>query len=368
MANKTKIEVMNFSQIKLPSFKEKQLNSKPYVNYGDNNQFPYFLQELAKRSSLHNAILQSKTDYAYDKGLEVLESNLATDLFISHPNSTESLDDIYRKCLSDYILFGAFALNVIWSNDKKSVAELYHIPFETIRCGKKNERGEVETYYYSSDWGKYNVKYKPIPAFNYNNRIGSQLLYIIRYQSGCYTYPLPSYAGAITDIATSAEISNFHLANIANNMMPSVMITFPNGIPSEEERRVIKSQFEEQYTSTDNAGRFLLSFVEDETKAPKIDTLSSSDNGEQYLNLYNTIQTSILAGHQVVSPYLVGIRSDGVSFGSGTELANSFKLFYNTVIKNIQQKVVTTLNKVLKLTAGYQSAELIATEPIINFQ
>lgn len=368
MSNKNNIEVMNFSQIKLPTFTEKSYSSKPYISYGSDNKFPYFLQELAKRSSLHNAILQSKLDYAYDKGLEVTDSNLASDLFINHPNPQESLNDIYRKCLSDFIMFGGYCLNIIWSQDKQNISEIYHIPFETIRCGKKNERGQVETYYYSADWSKYNAEYKTIPAFSYNNRVGSQLLYEKRYQSGCYTYPLPSYQGAITDIATSTEISNFHLANITNNMMPSVMITFTNGIPSEEERRTIKAQFEEQYTSTDNAGKFILSFVEDETKAPKVDTLNSSDNGEQYLNLYNTIQTSILAGHQIVSPYLVGIRSDGVSFGSGTELANSFKLFYNTVITNIQSKVVTTLNNVLKLTAGWEHAELEATEPIINFQ
>ena len=366
--NKNNLEVMNFSQIKLPSFKEKTTTGKPYVSYGDDNKFPYFLQELAKRSSLHNAILQSKLDYAYDKGLEVVDSNLSSDLFISHPNPQESLNDIYRKCLSDYCMFGGFCVNVIWSLDKTNVSELYHIPFETIRCGKKDERGMVDTYYYSSDWTKYNASFKTIPAFNYNMREGSQLLYVTRYQSGCYTYPLPSYQGAITDITTSCEISNFHLANISNNMMPSVMITFTNGIPTEEERRMIKSQFEEQYTSTDNAGKFIVSFVEDADKAPKVDTLSSSDNGEQYLNLYNTIQTSILAGHQVVSPYLVGIRSDGVSFGSGTELANSFKLFYNTVITNIQSKVVTTLNNVLKLTQGWEHAKLEATEPIINFQ
>lgn len=366
--SKNNIEVMSFAKINIPSFKEKTLNSRPYVSYGDDNAFPYFLQELAKHSSLHNAILQSKLDYSYAQGLEVEDGNLSTDLFVSHPNPYESLNDIYRKCLSDFIMFGGYALNVIWSTDQQNVAELYHVPFEQIRSGKKNERGQVDEYYWSSDWTKYNAKFKSIGAFNYNNRQGSQLLYVIRYQSGCYTYPLPSYEGALTDITTSCEISNFHLANITNNMMPSVMITFTNGVPTDEERRTIKAQFEEQYTSTDNAGKFILSFVEDASKAPQVDVLNSNDNGEQFLNLYSTIQTSILAGHQVVSPYLVGIRQDGISFGSGTELANSFRLFYETVIKNIQERVVTGLDKVLRLTSGWEQASLKPTEPKINFE
>lgn len=359
---------MAFSKITLPTFSEKRTNGRGWVKYGENNNFPIFLQELQQRSSLHNAILQSKLDYSYAEGLTVENTNLSTDLFISHPNSRETLNEIYRKCLADYVLFGGYALNVIWGKGKENVSEVYHVPFEKIRCGVKDSFGNINQYYYNNDWGKTTSEIKEINAFAPSNREGGQILYVTRYQSGTEYYPLPSYCGALSDIATSCEISNFHLCNISNNMMPSTMITFTNGIPTEEERRKIKQQFVDEYTSTDNAGRFVVSFVEDADKAPKIEAIGNTDNGEAYNNLYNTVQTSILAGHQVVSPYLVGIRQDGVSFGSGTELANSFRLYYNTVIRNIQTKVVEGLNNILRYTAGYEVARLLPTKPVIEFE
>ena len=111
-------------KIKLPEYTERIYGGKPWVRYGSDNLFPNLLQELANRSALHNAIISSKVDYSYGDGLSVVnpynrerQPDLPTQLFVNHPNPYEDLDSIYRKCLYDYILYGGFAINVIWSED-----------------------------------------------------------------------------------------------------------------------------------------------------------------------------------------------------------------------------------------------------------
>ena len=339
------------------------------MRYGENNLFPYFLQELANKSALHNAIVSSKVDYSYAKGLECKNNyndnkgaDLSTILFVNHPNPYEDLNSIYRKCLYDYVMYGGFALNIIWAKDRENISELYHIDFAKIRSGVKDEREQVKTYYYCEDWA--NVRrygYKVVNAYNPNQKSGSQLLYVKEYRPGTQYYPLPSYVGALNYIAIDAEISNFHLAHIINGMSPNYMINFTNGIPTEEERRKIKQQFENEYTGSDNAGKFFITFSEDKERVPILTPISADNLDEQFIQLQDTVLQNILSGHKVVSPMLCGIKSDGINFGSGEEIRNAYEIYTNTVIKPIQKEVCNALNKILTNTLHWNGTEVCPT-------
>ena len=357
------------SKIHLPNYRETYIREKPWVRYGENNLFPYFLQELANKSALHNAIVSSKVDYSYAKGLDAKNAynenkgaDLSTLLFINHPNPYEDLNSIYRKCLYDYVMYGGFALNIIWAKDRENIAELYHIDFAKIRSGVKDEREQVKNYYYCEDWA--NVRrygYKVVNAYNPNQKSGSQLLYVKEYRPGTQYYPLPSYVGALNYIAIDAEISNFHLAHIINGMSPNYMINFTNGIPTDEERRKIKQQFETEYTGSDNAGKFFITFSEDKERVPILTPISADNLDEQFIQLQDTVLQNILSGHKVVSPMLCGIKSDGINFGSGEEIRNAYEIYTNTVIKPIQKEVCDALNKILTNTLHWNGTEVCPT-------
>lgn len=349
-------------RIQLPDYREETFSSKSYVKYGEHNDFPKFLQELAGRSALHNAIISSKVDYCYADGLKLVGDRLelSTQLFVNHPNPTEDMDSIYRKCLYDYILYGAFALNVIWANDCENIAEIYHIDAAKIRSGKKNDKGVVETYFYCEDWSKAAPRYKEVPAFRNDNRQGSQLLYYKEYRPGTFYYALPSYVGALNYIMIDAEISNYHLSHLLNGMSPNFMITFTNGVPTDEERRKIKQQMIQEYTGTDNAGKFIVSFVDDPTKVPDVQTLSADNLDEQFNQLSDQVLQNILSGHKIVSPMLVGIKTEG-QLGGSNELETAYEIFTKTVIQPIQKDVVTVFNRILKETKSWNGNELEPT-------
>lgn len=357
------------SKIKLPDYAETYWNNKPWVRYGVDNQFPVFLQELANKSALHNAIISSKVDYSYANGLdtknvynEAKVADFSTLLFINHPNPYEDLNSIYRKCIYDYILYGGFCLNVIWAKDRENISEIYHIDFSKVRAGKKDEREQVKTYYYCEDWSntrKYG--YKEVDAYIPNHKKGSQLLYVKEYRPGTFYYPLPSYVGALNYISIDCEISNFHLAHIINGMTPNMMISFCNGIPTEEERRRIKQQFVDEFTGSDNAGKFFVTFSEDKERVPQLTTISADNLDEQFIQLQATVLQNILSGHKVVSPMLVGIKTEG-QLGGNTELETSFEIFNNTVIKPIQKEVTGVLNRLLSHTLHWNGTEVVPTD------
>lgn len=363
----TKILPISLQQIKLPIFNEKVFSGQEYVRYGEDNRFPQFLQMLCDRSALHNAIITTKVDYAYGSGFnfEDSEGNLLTKAFINHPNPYEDLNSIYKKCLYDYILYGAFSINVIWDADKEHIAELYHCDTSRIRSGLKNRFGVVENYFYSDNWLKtYTKGFTKIPTFNTKDRKGSQLMYVKEYRPGITYYALPSYCGALNSIATDIEITNFHLSHLLNGMSPSKMITFTDGIPSDEEERMIKRQIEDVYTGSDNAGKFVLSFVSSPDKVPNIETLGGDDLGDQFIQLESSVLNQILAGHKVTSPLLVGLRTDNNGLGSNSEeILEAFHVFTNTVIKPLQEVVVKAFNELIKYTKGYNGLVL---EPTIN--
>ena len=368
MENKSNILVAQFQQIELPNFTERLVNASKWVRYGENNDFPYLLQGFANRSALHNAIVTSKVEYAYADGLVFDGETVSEKLFYDHPNPYETLNDIYKKCLFDYVLYGGFALNVIWDKKQENISSVYHCDFSKLRSGKKNEKGYVDNYYYNSDWLLYATKtVKEIPAYNVCDKNGGQIMYVKEYRPGQEYYPLPQYVGALNYIAIDAEISNFHLAHIENGMAPNYLLSFNNGVPSPDERESIKRSFIKEFTGTDNAGKFVLSFSDSAENAPTITNLSSDNLDEQFIQLQATVLQNILSGHGVVSPMLVGIKTEG-QLGGASELNNAYNIYYQHVIRGIQDIVVKHLNEVLSHTMNYNGVNLIPTRRTIEFE
>ena len=364
--NKDNISILKFSQVEIPEIKESKRNT--WIEFGLKNNFPDYLIDLSHRSALHNAILTSKTENICGNGVTYTKENeledIKTEQYITSPNPYETLDEIVRKITWDLELFGGYYLNVIWSKDKKSIAEIYHLDFNKVRSGLCNENGQVEEYYYSDDWNKYRTYSftpKAIPAYNTKTG-GSQILFVKPYNPGQKYYPLPAYIGALAYIEVDSEIANFHLAHIKNGMNPSLSITFTNGVPTEEERNEVERKIATKYNSTDNAGKFILNFVDDKDKAPIITTISPSQLDKQFIQLSDQVLQNILSGHRVTSPLLVGIREAG-SLGGSTELYTSYQIYKNTVIEPHRKIILDTLNKIGKIN-GCKEIDIINSDPV----
>jgi hypothetical protein len=304
---------------------------------------------------MNRTCIQSKVDGVFGQGLRTTDE--AKNYILNRANATESYNDIFEKIDIDYVTFGGFALNVVWSNDGETIADIYHVDFSKIRSGIHNpETNEVHKYFYCHDWGNYKkLVVTEFPKFDPTRSIEqpSQLLYWFDYGPGSLFYPVPSYAGSLNDIQIDVEVSKFHLNNLANSMNPSLFVSFNNGIPDPEARQEIYDEVTMAFRGTENAGKAFIAFSDDAEHAPTVTPIQSA-NDTYYTQLETRITSRILTGHRITSPLLLGLYHEGGSgFSSNAnEIEVSYQHFISTVIKPIQKSLLKTFNMLIGYTGN----------------
>ena len=335
-----------------------EVRGKDYISYGTEdwaNLYPQFLIDLYYNSSTQAAIINATSELIAGDGLVIedeeerdLEAVVKLKKFLNSANSNESLDEVIKKIAFDFKLQGAFALNIVWSQDRTQIAEIYHIGVDKVRAEKPNELGKVEAYYISSDWSNTRIN-KPyrVPAFNTHDRTSAnQILYTGLYSPNMNAYYTPDYVAANNWALVDQRVAEFHLNNISNGFTGSFLISFANGVPSQEERFQIEQSLAAKFTGADNAGKFVLTFSDDKTRTPEITAITPSDLDKQYLALQELLVQNILTGHRVTSPMLMGIKSDSGLGNNADELNSASNYFINTVCKPYQNHIIKTLRKI----------------------
>jgi hypothetical protein len=243
---------------------------------------------------------------------------------------------------------GQCAIQIIYSKDRKKIAQIEHMPVETLRAEKCNEKGDIEGYYYWKDWSKIRPSDKPlrIPAFGTSNE-SIEILYVKPYRSGYYYYSPVDYQGGLQYAELEEEVSNFHLNNILNGMSPSMLINFNNGTPNAEERRLIEQRIYNKFSGSSNAGKFILAFNDNAESAASIEPVQLSDAHNQYQFLSEESTKKIMVAHRVVSPMLLGIKDNSGLGNNAEELKTASTLMDNTVIRPFQHLLIDAFNKIL---------------------
>lgn len=339
--------MQDFAAASLPQYQE-VIKNKPYVFYGDDNLFPNHLLALYQYSSINRACLNAIMYGVKGKNMIVKEGDPNR---IAMANRSETVYQVFEKCVMDRVIFGGFALNVVKSNDG-DIAEFYHMDFSKLRAGKEDEFTNVGSYFYSVDWRSSTFsqnKYKPIELEAFNmmpDSAPSQVMYFKTYTPGMSYYPAPDYLGGLTSIQLDIEVSNFHLNNMQNSMMPSVAVSFTNGVPSEEERDMIYRQLDAKYSSTNSAGKWFLFFSENPETAPVITPINNNASDGWYASMQPQIEQKIMTAHRIVNPMILGVKTAG-QLGGRNEILESYDLFGEIVLKPIQEEILKAFEKVL---------------------
>ena len=347
--NKTGLHIQEFNAAYVPQFQE-VIKNKPWVFYGDDNMFPNHLLTNYQYSPITRACANATMYGVKGKNLIVKEGDPNS---IGMANRSETLYEVFERCVVDRIIFGGFALNIVKSNDG-GIAEIYHTDFSRLRAGKEDMFGNVDTYYYSVDWRGTQInpqKWKPVelPAFNMvSEDAPSMIYYVKKYQPMMSYYPAPDWIASLTTSQLDIEIRNFHLNNTQNSMMPSMSVSFTNGTPSEEEMDILMRQLESKYTSSNNAGKIFLFFSENPETAPIIQPIPNNASDAWYSNMAPQIDQTCLSAWGISSPMLLGIKSSG-QLGGRTEMLDAYNLFLQTRIIPIQEEMLKTFEKILFL-------------------
>jgi DNA-binding MarR family transcriptional regulator len=348
---------INFSEYSQPKFVEKK--NQEWVSYGADNRYPAHLLSLLNTSAKHNAIVNGKANFIAGNGI-VFEDETKQYLAEESINRNgETINDILDKVALDIETFGGCYLEVIY-NPFGTATSLYHIDYNKVRSNADN------TFFYISD--QWDTKNKPddiegIAAFDENNKSGKQIIYMKEYRPGVDTYTLPTYQGAMNYIELDVAVSEFHLNAIHNGMMPSKLISFNNGTPSEEEQRTIERRMRDKFAGEANAGKFIINFNNDPAKAPTVLDLSASDLDKQFDLLNKTIQQEIFSGHRITSASLFGISTEG-ALGARNEMRTAYEIFQNTYVNGKQQFIERWFAYILPLFGINDEFHIQHTEPL----
>jgi hypothetical protein len=353
--------ILKFAEARQPEYREKKGTYGGYMEFGYHNDYPKYLLDLYNKSAKHNAIVKGKVNYIIGNGWKSNEPDAVAESFIKKPNQYESLADLTRKVSTDIEVFGGAYLEIVWSAAGGQLYSVGHIDYTKIRTNKDNTQ-----FWFKSDWQDRKEEPVVINAFNSQLRQGRQILYMKEYRPGLETYSLPGYMGALNYIESDIEVSKHVLGNAQTGFSASKLVTLPNGEPTPDEKRNIERRFSDRFTGSDGK-KLILSFVDRADQKPIVEDLGQSDlTKEDFANVDTLIQTNIFAGHQIVSPVLFGIKTEG-QLGATTELQSAYEIFKNTYANDKQHFIESVFNELATIKGATSEIVIIPVEPI-SFQ
>jgi hypothetical protein len=338
---------------------EKENVSRGWVNFGEANMYPQYLIELQSESPVHGSIVNSISQMIAGKG--VSGGNDTANAYLSGLK----IDSIIPHISRDLKLFGGYYLEVIWSMDRTTIAQVNHLPFENCRLACSDENDDLIGVWYSRDWSDMRKKKNTphfIPMFDEENKetCPKQVLFIHTLKMGSEYYPKPDYIGSVNYIELTRQIGEYHVNNILNGFFPSLIASFNNGIPSLEEQHMIKNQLQMSIQGAENAGKVLTFFNEERDRGVEFTAFPINDADKQYQFLSEECTKQIMIAHRVTSPLLFGVR-DGGGLGSNTdEMRTALFIFQRQVIEPFQRLIEDGISIIC------EASNVVATPKIIS--
>lgn len=302
-----------YLQINIPVPVQKELAGKKYVSYGADNLYPKYLLELYNGCSTLKAIIDGNVDYVL--GDDIAFANVEID--------RDSLVDTLRETVRDWYIFGYAFLQVIRDITGK-VTDLVRLPAEWVRTDK-----DREAFWYCDKWDRRGFSDALVyPAFMPKTE---QLTGVLMLGGGRGVYPSPLWSAAIKDAEMERRIDEFHLNELSNNFLSSVVMNFNNGQPSDKQKEEIERNLNEKFSGSENAGRFFLSFNENVANRTTVDRLSSDDFDKRYDALAKRTREQIFISFKA-QPILFGLTSETNTGFSTQEFGDLFRLYNKTMI------------------------------------
>jgi len=338
------IRIVNLNTYTTPEVKE--FKNKEWVAYGDDNNYYQYLIDMYNASPTNNAAVNGISQMIFGRGLDATDNS-------QKPNEYAQMKSLFkdscvRKLAYDLKLMGQCAMQVIYNSDHTKIVEIAHFPIETLRVGKANEDGEIDSYFYMADWDdiKPNEQPERFSAFGTSN--DEIEIYCVKpYRAGFYYYSPVDYQGGLQYAELESEIANYHLNNIQNGLSPSMMISFNNGVPDEETQETIERKIRDKFSGTSNSGKFILAFNDGKENEASIEPVQLSDAHQQYQFLSEESQSKVMVAHRIISPMLLGIKDSTGLGNNADELRTASILMDNTVIKPFQELLINAFDDIL---------------------
>ena len=319
--NQKMTQFLSFSieNVEIPKLTERQMSGKDWFNWGNDNKLPYYLYGLYEKSSLMQSIINTTVNFIVGNSIES----------IYKPNEDETLEDLIRNLALDYLIYGGFAIQVMY-NKMGKIHSLNWLDMRKIRTDEEHTK-----VYYSKEFAtKSSPQYLTFKTWKRGEQYRNESAVFFYTGSKRTVYPLPRYSGSIPAIETSIRIDNFHLNAIKNNFNGNFIINMNNGIPTDDVKKEIERKVKEKFCGDDNAGSFLLVFNDSKENGVSVERIQDDQFDKKYEALKTQTITSIFTGFSAPSQ-LFGYAITGNVF-SRQEYQDAFDLYSRLQITPIQ--------------------------------
>lgn len=335
------------------------IDKKGWVNYGDNNDYNVYLNDLYDTAPVHGVVLSRVISMIIGKGLS--STDAATQAKI---DALEINENALHQIGNDLGMYGGFYIEIINTLDATDIAKLNCLPFENMRV-QVSEDGEFEGAWYSNNWADTRKKAntpKFIPKYNgLQSEGGKGVVYVTVPKSKKKAYPKPPYNSGLTWIEVDRQIGLFHVNNLMNGLFPSFIVNLFNGETDPQTQQMIKSKWERELTGAGAAGKFLMSFNESDRKGVEVTTFPISDADKQYQFLSDKATEHVLIAHGITTPLLFGVRT-ATGFGSNSEeMQVGLRIFISQVIEPFQRIITKCFEEYL---GGANTISIVPNTPI----
>lgn len=324
-----------------------------FVRFGWNNLYPQEVLELVNSSPLQKAIIEARKTYILGAGLEKSEANQYT------PNMVESWIELIEKCTSDYVYFGAFAVQAIL-NESGNRFSFYHTPLDQVRFAPYNERNIIEKAYLCTDWSRAqrhrNVAEIDMFGSETPKKGKPYLLYFKPYQPNNYYYAIPDFMSAANYISADGALSQYYNNYIRNNFSANLSIKFPYE-PTDDKKEELYKNLMASFGGAENAGNILLLFGQD-GQNPEINAIESV-NADLYNSVVEIIKSAIISANRLTSPVLAGIVTSTGFSSKSDELIASYCQYKLTVIASDRKFILDGFNKMLEMNGLERSFNIL---------
>lgn len=340
---------IKFAQAQQPKFEEKR--GKGYIEFGTDNNYPEYLLKLFNESPKHGAIVKGKTNYIFGKGFDDITAKANT--------VGETWNHIAKKAILDDELYGGYYLQIIY-NLLGKVKDVFHIEFHKVRTNADCSEFKVK-----NDWSDNKEKERVYPAFNPSQSKDNpaQILFVKQYNPLSNVYPLPNYFQGLNYIESDVQVSRHILGNAKDGFVPGTLINMNGGEPQEEHKGAVEKGIKKKFTGSEG-DRVVIMFNKSKDNAAEILPLAATMlTKEDFTNVNNLIQQEIFACHQVTSPMLFGIKTEG-QLGGRSEIRDAYEIFNNTYVNERQQAHEEVFNKLFELAGIGGEHKIKPVEPL----
>jgi DNA-binding MarR family transcriptional regulator len=320
--SKYKFIELKFDQAQQPKFTENR--AKGFVEFGLLNNYPEYILSLYNESPKHGAIVRGKAGYILGKGFADDAGKLKAN------EQGETWNEIAEKAILDDEIHAGYYLQIVY-NKLGKIASVFHIPFKNCRisvCGAK--------IYVKKDWNDNKEKVREYPVFDPSTPNETQIFVYKQYNPQAQYYPIPGYQQALNYIESDVQIGRHILGNANQGFVGSTLINLNNGNPPDEDaKEEIEKAVLKKFTGADGRRTVIMFNNSKENSADIVPLGQSILTKEDFTNINNLVQQEIFAGHQITSPSLFGIKTEG-QLGGRNEIREAYEIFNNTYVAKRQ--------------------------------